>query len=53
MTARAVGVRGDGALLVRPDGVPVATWPSAAGVAQLATAIGLAPVETARDLAVA
>jgi 2-polyprenyl-6-methoxyphenol hydroxylase-like FAD-dependent oxidoreductase len=31
ITARAVGVRGDGAVLARPDGVPVALWPSAAG----------------------
>jgi putative polyketide hydroxylase len=31
VTARAVGVRGDGAVLTRPDGVPVATWTSAAG----------------------
>jgi putative polyketide hydroxylase len=28
VTARAIGVRGEGALLVRPDGVPVAMWPS-------------------------
>jgi 2-polyprenyl-6-methoxyphenol hydroxylase-like FAD-dependent oxidoreductase len=31
VTARAIGVRGDGAVLTRPDGVPVAMWPSAAG----------------------
>jgi putative polyketide hydroxylase len=29
VTARAIGVRGDGALLTRPDGVPVAMWPAA------------------------
>jgi putative polyketide hydroxylase len=28
VTARAIGVRGEGALLVRPDGVPVAMWAS-------------------------
>jgi 2-polyprenyl-6-methoxyphenol hydroxylase-like FAD-dependent oxidoreductase len=28
VTARAIGVRGSGALLVRPDGVPVAVWTS-------------------------
>jgi 2-polyprenyl-6-methoxyphenol hydroxylase-like FAD-dependent oxidoreductase len=53
VTARTVGVRGDGAVLARPDGVPVATWPSSTGAAELATAIGLAPAQAARDLAVA
>ncbi len=43
MTARAVGVRGDGALLARPDGVPVAVWPSSANASiELATATGRA-----------
>jgi hypothetical protein len=31
VTARAIGVRGDGALLARPDGVPVGLWSSSAG----------------------
>ena len=30
VTARTLGVRGDGALLARPDGVPVAVWTSSA-----------------------
>jgi putative polyketide hydroxylase len=30
VTARALGLRGDGALLARPDGVPVAVWTSLA-----------------------
>ena len=43
MTARAVGVRGDGALLARPDGVSVAVWPSSANASiELATATGRA-----------
>ena len=40
ISARAVGVYGDGALLARPDGVPVAVWPSSARAAvELATAV--------------
>lgn len=35
VTARALGVRGDGALLARPDGVPVAAWASAARASEL------------------
>ena len=35
MTARTIGVHGDGALLARPDGVPSALWTSAAGAADL------------------
>jgi putative polyketide hydroxylase len=31
VTARALGIRGDGALLVRPDGAPVASWQHSAG----------------------
>jgi putative polyketide hydroxylase len=30
MTARVLGIRGDGALLARPDGVPAAVWPTSA-----------------------
>jgi putative polyketide hydroxylase len=55
MTARAVGVRGDGALLARPDGVPVAVWPSSANASvELATATGRAamiPDQQARPAA--
>ena len=40
LTARAVGVYGDGALLARPDGVPVAVWPTSARASvELATAL--------------
>jgi 2-polyprenyl-6-methoxyphenol hydroxylase-like FAD-dependent oxidoreductase len=39
VTARAVGVRADGAVLARPDGVPVAVWASAAGARQLRQAM--------------
>ena len=34
VTARTIGVRGDGALLARPDGVPVAVWTSSRGAAE-------------------
>jgi len=33
ITARALGVPGEGGLLVRPDGVPMRLWPTAAGPA--------------------
>jgi putative polyketide hydroxylase len=38
-TARAVGVRGTGAVLTRPDGVPVALWSSARGAADVAGSV--------------
>ena len=52
VTARTVGVRGNGALLVRPDGVPVAVWTSSTGAAELGSALTLTR-GPARDLAVA
>jgi 2-polyprenyl-6-methoxyphenol hydroxylase-like FAD-dependent oxidoreductase len=33
VAARTLGITGAGALVVRPDGVPVATWPDAVGAA--------------------
>ena len=39
ITARTVGVHGDGALLARPDGVPSAVWTSAAGATELRSAV--------------
>ncbi|HET6773223.1 MAG TPA: FAD-dependent monooxygenase [Acidimicrobiales bacterium] len=53
VTARAVGVRGDGALLARPDGVPVGVWPSAAGASDLHRAMASPGVIAAPDRAVA
>jgi putative polyketide hydroxylase len=53
VTARALGLRGDGALLVRPDGVPVAAWPSTAGVSGLRPALPQPSFRPGRDLAVA
>jgi 2-polyprenyl-6-methoxyphenol hydroxylase-like FAD-dependent oxidoreductase len=53
LTARTVGVRGSGALLVRPDGVPVAVWTSSTGAAELGRALTLSLRRPARDLAVA
>ena len=41
VTARTIGVRGDGALLARPDGVPVAVWTSSRGAAELPRAMQL------------
>ena len=51
--ARAVGVRGDGALLARPDGVPVAVWASSAGASELPRAMELLAIPSAPDRAVA
>jgi hypothetical protein len=43
LTARAMGIRGGGALLARPDGTPAGWWPHAAGAATaLRVAIGAA-----------
>jgi hypothetical protein len=53
VTARAVGVRGDGALLARPDGVPVGVWASAAGASDLHRAMASPGVIAAPDRAVA
>ena len=53
VTARAVGVRGDGALLARPDGVPVAVWSSSAGASELRRAMELPAPRVAPDRAVA
>ena len=53
VTARTVGVRGDGAVLVRPDGLPVAVWSSSAGAAELRHAMAVPAPRSARDLAVA
>jgi putative polyketide hydroxylase len=39
-TARAVGVRGEGALLVRPDGVPHAAWAAPVDIADVRRAMG-------------
>ena len=52
VTARALGVRGDGALLARPDGVPVAVWASSAGAADLrrVMALGSAAHTAARQV---
>ena len=42
LTARALGIHGAGALLVRPDGVAVAAWPDAASAAPALAPGGLA-----------
>jgi putative polyketide hydroxylase len=54
VTARALGVRGDGALLVRPDGVPIAVWTSSAGASELRRVTEMMPaIPSAHDRAVA
>jgi len=53
VTARALGLRGDGALLVRPDGVPVAAWSTVAGLPELRRALARPGTVPALDLAVA
>ena len=52
-STRALGVRGDGALLARPDGVPVAVWTSAAGASDLQRAMVLPVARPAPHRAVA
>jgi hypothetical protein len=53
VTARALGLRGDGALLVRPDGVPVGAWSTIAGLPELRRALARPGTVPALDLAVA
>jgi putative polyketide hydroxylase len=53
VTAHALGVRGDGALLVRPDGVPVGAWSTIAGLGELARALARPGTVPALDRAVA
>ena len=53
VTARALGVLGDGALLVRPDGVPVGAWSTIAGLSELPRARAHPGTAPALDLAVA
>ena len=50
VTARALGVRGDGALLARPDGVPVAVWTSSTAVPDLRPLPEPLPVGATPDL---
>src|SRR5262249_13089738 len=40
LTARAVGVHGEGALLARPDGMPIAVWSSCTGTSDITTLDG-------------
>jgi hypothetical protein len=53
VTARSIGVRGDGALLARPDGAPVAVWASAIGASDLRRAMELPASAPAPEVAVA
>jgi putative polyketide hydroxylase len=48
-TARAVGVRADGALLARPDGVIVAVWTSSAQASNLRRVMELAASRSAHE----
>jgi len=42
LSARALGIRGGGALLVRPDGLPVALWDRRAALPATGTELGIA-----------
>jgi hypothetical protein len=53
VTARSIGVRADGALLARPDGVPVAVWASSTGADELPRATELTCNRAAEGRAVA
>ena len=53
VTARTLGVHGDGALLARPDGVPVGAWSTIAGLTELPGACAHPGTAPALDLAVA
>ena len=50
ITARALGLRGDGALLVRPDGVPAAAWTSPVSGAEVRRATELASATPMTEL---
>ena len=53
LSARALGVAGSGALLVRPDGVPAGLWADATHAAELETAVAAITVGGNGDGAIA